>query len=218
MIRFLFVVLLTATASTAEAGRRRDVIVDTCSADRSWVAYRTAFNAAIARHDAQGLLRLVATDISFDGAGDRRGRAAFARHFGPARPAASRLWGQLATIMRLGCARGHRERLNWVPSIFRVEEDDPDDATYAPGGVVIGANVPLRAARSDSSRVVARLSWEGIFLPEHDDGRGEWVWVSRDNDRQGFLRRSQVQSLTGPYALFRKERGQWRMAFFGTRE
>lgn len=218
MIRLLLAVLLMTTATSAGAQRRSDIVVDTCSADRSWVAYRNAFNAAVARRNAPALLRLLSSHVSFDGSGDATGRAAFARHWGLARPETSRLWRQLAAIMRLGCARGHRQRLNYVPSIFRVEEDDPDDSTYAPGGVVIGANVPLRAARSNSGRVVARLSWERVLLPEHDDGRGEWVHAILDNDRQGFVRRSQVQSLTGPYALFEREGGQWRLAFLGTRE
>lgn len=214
MSRLLLAVLLAATASSAEARRRSDVVVDTCQAEGSWVAYRTAFNAAIARRDARALLRLVANDISFGGNGN--GRAAFARHWGLARPASSRLWPALAKIMSLGCARDRR-RLHWVPSIF-LDEDAPDDATYGPQAVVIGNGVILRAAPSGSARVIARMSWDIVFLPERDHGRGSWVHATLDNDREGFVRRNQLQSLTGPYALFENRRGTWRLAFLGDRD
>jgi hypothetical protein len=214
MIRLLLAVLLCASAVSAEARRRSQIVTDTCRVDRSWVAYRTAFNAAVARRDAPALLRLVASDVSFGSNGT--GRAAFARHFGLARPATSPLWRQLATIMSLGCARD-RQRLHWVPSMF-LDEDAPDDATYGPQAAVIAAGAPLRERPSDSSRLVARMSWDIVFLPDQDDGWGEWVHAILDNDRQGFVRRSQVHSLTGPYALFQKQRGQWRLGFLGMRD
>ncbi len=214
MIRLLLAILLLAIPSAAEARRRSDVVTDTCSSDRSWVAYRTAFNGAVARRDVRALLPLIATDISFGS--NRTGRAAFARQWGLATPASSTLWTELAKIMRLGCARD-RQRLHWAPSMF-LDEEAPDDATYGPQAAVIGAGVPLRAGPSDASRLVARMSWDIVFLPEHDDGRGAWVHAVLDNDHEGFVRRSQVHSLTGPYALFAKERGQWRLVFLGTRD
>jgi hypothetical protein len=218
MIRFLLAVLLIATASSAEAGRRSDIIRDTCRADRSWVAYRNQFNAAVARRNAPALLRLVASDLTFNGQGSGgTGRAAFARQWGLARPATSPLWGRLAEMMSLGCGRDRQQPLHWVPSIF-LDPDAPDDATYGPGAVVIAAGAALRARPTDSSRLVARLSWERILLPEHDDGRGDWVSATRDNDRQGYIRRSQVHSLTGPYALFQKRCGRWSLAYLGYRD
>ena len=214
MIRFLLAVLLIAVPAGAEARRRSEIVIDTCASDRSWVAFRTAFNAAVARRDARALLRLVQNDISFGDNGI--GRADFARHWGLARPATSRLWRELAEIMRLGCARD-RQRLHWVPSMF-LDENAPDDATYGPQAVVTGAGIALRAAPSESARLVARMSWDIVFLPEHDDGRGDWVHATLDNDHEGFVRRSQVHSLMGPYALFEKRRGRWQLAFLGMRE
>lgn len=217
MIRLLLAVLLVVTASGAEAGRRSEIVTDSCRADRSWVAYRHQFNAAVARRDAPALLRLVATDITFNGQGrGGSGRAAFARRWGLA-SATSPLWGQLAEMMRLGCGRDRQQPLHWVPSIF-LDPDAPDDATYGPGAVVVAAGAALRARPSDSSRLIARLSWERVLLPEQDDGRGDWVRAIRDNDRQGWIRRSQVHSLTGPYALFQKQRGRWSLAYIGYRD
>ena len=214
MIRLLLTFLLLTAASGVEARRRSEIVTDNCASDRSWVAYRAAFNAAVARRDAPALLRLVANDVSFDSNGT--GRAAFARHWGLARPATSRLWRELAVIMSLGCARD-RQRLHWVPSMF-LDADAPDDASYGPQAVVIGTGTALRATPSVSGRVVARMNWDIVFLPEHDDGWGAWVHASLDNDHEGFVRRDQVHSLTGPYALFQKQRGQWRLGFLGTRD
>jgi hypothetical protein len=214
MIRLLLTILLIAVPAGAEARRRSEMVVDTCASDRSWVAYRTAFNAAVARRDAAALLRLVAADVSFGEIGT--GRAAFARRWGLARPAASRLWRELADIMRLGCARD-RQRLHWAPSMF-LDEGAPDDATYGPQALVTGTGVALRAAPSESGRLVARMSWAIVFLPEHDDGRGDWVHANLDNDHDGFVRRSQLHSLMGPYALFEKQRGRWQLGFLGMRD
>jgi hypothetical protein len=214
MIRFLFVVVLIVTPTGAEARRRSDLVVDTCSADRSWVAYRTAFNAAVTRRDAPALLRLVADDVSFGSNGT--GRAAFARHWGLARPATSRLWREMAEIMSLGCARD-RQHQHWAPSMF-LDEDAPDDTTYGAQAWVVGAGIPLHAAPSDRSRIIERMSWVIISVPEHDDGRGEWVRASARDYHPGFVRRSQIHSVHGPYAVFVKRRGQWRLAFLGMRD
>ena len=212
MMRPLLAALLIAAPVGASAQPRRVPPVDQCASDRSFVAFRSGLNAAIARRDAATILSIVSDDISYS-FGDAPGRAGFAEAWRLDRPAASPLWRELGAALRLGCARD-REGALWAPSMSMPNEDDPDDATY--GGIVVAVapGAALRAAPSDRARIVAPLRYDVLVLPPDDDGRGAWVRAEMDERRRGWIRRSQVRAFTDYRAVFEKRGGRWRMTAF----
>lgn len=210
MLRFLLLALLF-TASAAGAQVNRLPPTDSCASDRSFVAFRARLNAAIARRDAAALLAMVSDDMSFS-FGDDPGRDGFARAWDLAHPATSRLWGELAAALRLGCARDRQGQL-WVPSLSLPDEDAPDDASYE-GNMLALPGAVLREAPSDGAPIVATMRWDILMLVPEDDRQSVWAHASLDNDRTGYVRRSQLRSFTDYRAVFEKRRGRWLLTAF----
>jgi hypothetical protein len=171
-------------------------------------------NAAIARHDA-AFLRANLADNAFSDAGMDMGRRGFILYWTLDRPARSRLWRELAEAMRLGCARD-RQGLFWVPSLT-MQEDEPDDATHDGMALALPGAV-VRAAPSARARILARLRWDVLSLPQDDPGRGAWAHVWFGANRDGWVRRDRIRLFTAYHAIFEKMHGRWLLAGFGSRE
>src|SRR4051812_16754107 len=121
MIRNLVAASLLLISAGAAALPPRIPPTDQCARDRSFVAFRVALNAAIARRDAAFILAVAADDIEYS-FGDSPGKAGFARAWGLAHPATSRLWRELGAALRLGCARDGNGF--WAPSMSVIGDDD----------------------------------------------------------------------------------------------
>lgn len=211
MKRFLLLALLAAAPSVAPAQMYLPP-VDRCASDRSFVTFRNELRSAIARRDAAFILAHVSDTVvypnSFNGS-----RAGFARYWGLDQPERSRLWRELAAVLRLGCARDEVGQL-WVPAANLPQADGTDAMSFREMAVPIVPRLPLRGAPSDTSRILARLRWDALTTPEHDDGRGAWVRVRDAHDREGWVRRSQIRQLTDYAAVFEKRRGRWLLTSF----
>jgi hypothetical protein len=212
VIRPILVLLLLVLPAVAGAQVNRVPPVDRCASDRSFVAFRTQFRAAVAHRDRARLLAMVSNDFS-DGSPYLHGPAALIARWRLDRPATSPLWGELDRALRLGCARDPEGQL-WVPSMSLPDPDDPDDASYAGGAVAIVPGAALRTAPSERARVVARLYSDILAMGNDDDGHSRWVYVELDQHRNGYVRRSQIWSYTAWRAVFAKRRGQWRLTSF----
>src|SRR5690242_15781602 len=110
--------VLPLAAAPAVALPPRLPPTDHCAQDRSFLAFRAALLAAIARHYAAFILRIAADDIEYS-FGDPPGRPGFARAWGLARPATSQLWRELGAALRLGCARDEGGEF-WAPSMSLI--------------------------------------------------------------------------------------------------
>jgi hypothetical protein len=184
--------------------------IDSCARDPGFVAFRTRMNAAIARHDAVFIRSILSAD-AFSDAGIDTGRAGFIRYWDLDHPARSRLWGELAAALRLGCARD-RTGLAWVPSLS-LDEDAPDDATHDGFALALPGAV-VRSAPSDRGRFVTALRWDVISLALDDPGHGPWAHVAFGANREGYVRRDRIRLFTANHAIFQKVRGRWQLAGF----
>jgi len=200
--------LLFAWAAACQAERLPPI--DSCARDPSFVAFRTRLNAAIAGRDAAFIRSILPTN-AFSNAGIDTGRAGFIRYWDLDHPARSRLWGELAAALRLGCARD-RSGLAWVPSLS-LDEDAPDDATHDGFALALPGAV-VRAAPSDRGRIVAALRWHVISIALDDAGHGSWAHVEFGGNRSGYVRRDRIRLFTANHALFQKVRGRWLLAGF----
>jgi hypothetical protein len=205
----LFVAPLLAMSAAATALPPRMPPTDQCARDRGFVAFRSALDAAIARRDAAFILSVAADDIEYS-FGDSPGRAGFARAWGLARPATSRLWGVLRAALRLGCARGEANEY-WVPSMSLIGGDSDED--YIGAMVAVGPGASLRAGPSDASPLVAPLRWD-VVATERDEGRGDWLRATLRDGRTGYVRRDLLRAFDDYRAVFARRHGRWRMTAF----
>ena len=167
--------------------------------------------AAIARRDGAWLLSIAAPDIEYS-FGDSPGKAGFARVWGLARPATSRIWHELGEALRLGCDRAPDGEL-WAPSLS-LARDDMDEGEGPPTLLAVGPNALLHAAPSDSSPVVRRLDWDVLTPRGEDDGESMWIEVALGEGQRGYVRRALVRSQSDYRAVFGRVRGRWRMTAF----
>jgi hypothetical protein len=183
---------------------------DYCTHDRSFVAFRVALRSAIARRDAAFILRTATEDIRYS-YGDSGSREGFARAWGLDHPATSRLWGEMAEALRLGCTPD--EGPNFViPAMAQVGDEDTD-TDYATLMVAVQPGAALRAGPSDSSRLIARLRWDVITL-EDRNSRATWARARLADGRRGFIRRALFRGFSDYSAVFARQDGRWRMISF----
>ena len=183
---------------------------DSCAQDRSFAAFRSALQAAIARRDAAFILNVASDDIQYS-FGDSPGRAGFARAWGLARPATSQLWRELGAALRLGCARDEAGAF-WAPSMSLIGDEDMD-TDYMRLMVAVGPGAALRAGPSEASALVARLRWDVVTLDD-EDGRGAWARATLADGRRGYIRHALFRAFGDYRAVFERRRGRWRMTAF----
>lgn len=210
MIRHLFAALALAAPAAASALPPRMPPTDSCAQDRSFVAFRTALMAAIARKDAAFILAAATDDIQFS-FGDDPGRAGFARAWRLNRPATSALWRELGAALRLGCARDEAGEF-WAPSMSLVGDEDLGEDFYA-AAVAVGPGAALHAGPSDASLTIAPLRWT-VLTVQPDGEHGLWAYVTLADGRQGYVRRALIRSFGDYRAVFAKRHGRWRLTAF----
>jgi hypothetical protein len=211
MIRFLIVLALLAGSAAATAQDRRLPPTDACASNPSFVAFRSQLRAAIARRDAAFLLSIATPNIEYS-FGDRPGRAGFGRAWGLGRPATSRIWHALGEALRLGCGRAPDGEY-WAPSLA-LAQDAMDEGEGPATLLAVGPAAVLRAAPSDTSRVVATLDWDVLTPRGEDDGQSVWLAANLGDGRAGFVRRALVRSPADYRAVFARIGGRWRLTAF----
>jgi hypothetical protein len=212
MIRVLLVFLLFAGLGAGTAEARRLPPVDGCARAPGFAAFRAQLRRAVARHDVRFIQRMIADDI-VNSPGVYPGREGF-QGWGEG----SALWYHLENMFRLGCARGSDGRV-WVPG-FSLAATDEERAPHADGSrlvLILGPRVQVRAAPSETSRVIATLNWDVIPATPHRVGYDDWWWVPLPGGRRGYLTGSGHLRFFGDFrAIFERRRGRWRMTEFAT--
>jgi hypothetical protein len=206
--RKLLIAPLLALAAPAAAVPPLMPPTDSCARDRSFVAFRSALRAAVARHDAAFVLSIAADDIEYSFGGDPPGRAGFARAWGLAHPATSPLWRELGAALRLGCARDEAGEY-WAPSMSLIGDENMD-ADYTTLMVAVEPGAALRGGPSEASPLIARLRWDVVTL-EGDHGEALWVRATLADGRRGYIRRALFRGFGDTRAVFAKSHGRWRM-------
>jgi hypothetical protein len=212
MISRLFAVPLLAMAASAFAVPPRMPPRDYCTHDRSFVAFRAALRAAVARRDAAFILRIAGDDIRYSyGDDDPPGPAGFAQAWELDHPATSPLWRELEAALRLGCTPNEGPEFV-IPAMNQVGDEDMD-TDYGTLMVAVRPGAALRTGPSDSSRRIARLRWDVVTL-EDRNSRAPWVRARLANGRRGYVRRSLLRGFNDYCAVFAKQDGRWRMISF----
>jgi hypothetical protein len=214
MIRLLLVLLALAGASTAEA--RRLPPVNGCAGAPGFDAFRTELIQAVVHRDVAFIRAIVAEDLDA-GPGMEPGRARF-EAWALAQPETSRLWIELESMFKLGCARDAAGRV-WVPGLSLAAT--AEERAVAPDGtrqvLILGESVPVHALPSDTSPVVATLNWDVVTAAPRRPGYDDWWWVRLPDGRRAYLTgANNIRFLNGYRAVFELREGRWRMTRFFT--
>ena len=203
-----FLILAGLGAGAAEA--RRLPPVDGCARAPGFAAFRTRLLRAVARQDVAFIRRMITDDI-VNSPGSYPGREGFEGWLG-----ASSLWYELENMFRLGCARASDGRV-WVPG-FSLAATAEERAQHADGSrlvLILGPRVRVRAAPSETSRVIGTLNWDVITATPHRVGYDDWWWVTLPDGRRGYLTGANHLRFFGDFrAIFERRRGRWRMTEF----
>jgi hypothetical protein len=195
---FLALLLLAAPAPV------RLPPVDQCAADASFGRFRAELLEAIERRDEDHVLSIIADDIMVDFGGGH-GSAAFTEAWALDRPKESRLWAELAEILRLGCTIG--EGTASAPSLMHQLPAERDGFMTL---LAVRPDAVLRAAMSDGSPALRRLDWDLLTLADKG-GDETWAPITLGGDRTGYVRRGHVRSPVDYRAIFQKRNGRWEM-------
>jgi hypothetical protein len=238
LCRLVLFVTLTVLAAPVRAETVRPF--DEGPQDTSFVAFRKSVLAALKRRNYRVLGRAAAADI-FLGFGGRNGRAQFLRYLAGDK----KMHGKLAAKL----AADYRGHLEWVlrngggftkdrrgfiapyPNAYesrvpkcetkprpksRVCAIDPYSRAY-----IIGRDIPIYAAQSSQSKIVAKLTYRLVELDKHvikrlPDGRRvrQWSRVKLADGRSGWIRPIQYYAATGYRLRAAKRRGRWQITHF----
>jgi hypothetical protein len=199
--------LLMLAASTVPL---KQMPVDECSKDKSFVAFRQQLRQVVKRRDFPALLRMTGSDVTYemeDAPGNREG---FRRKFRNGRD--PKFWTELSTVMRLGC--GMANDAAWMGSVPDGLFDRDDPAYYV---LVVAPGAALRVQPRSNARIVARLAWDVVELL--DDGTASFVHVKLRDGRTGYMRHEHVRDqFADPAASFEKRQGKWVLTRFAPDE
>lgn len=213
MIRMLAAfLLLLSLIGTGTAEARRLPPVDGCARAPGFAAFRARLLRAVARQDVRFIQRMIADDI-VNSPGSYPGREGFQGWLG-----ASSLWYELEKMFRLGCAIDAGGRA-WVPGFSLAATDEervvhPDGSTVV---LILGPRVQVRAAPSESSRVIGTLNWNVITATPNKLQYDDWWRVRLPDGRRGYLTgANHLRFLGNLRAVFERRQGRWRMTVFAT--
>ncbi|MEO7655371.1 MAG: hypothetical protein ABIS23_06790, partial [Sphingomicrobium sp.] len=183
------IALLLAAAAPAVTPQRLPPI-ELCRGDADFDRFRAALVKAVSDKDSAALQLLVANDIRSSFGGDG-GWSEFAASWGlDTDPAASKLWPQLQSLFKLGCAptqAGGRV----LPSLFQDSGEDAD-----PFELVVARPGAGLYAKADGDRPIATLDWHSARQVD-PVGEGDWVKVKLFDGREGWLKASDTLSPLG---------------------
>ena len=180
--------------------------VDQCTADPSFVQFRSELRRTIAKRDTDALLKVVADDVHAS-LGGHVGKKDFIELWQLDRPMSSKVWKELGDALRLGCTMS-----NGVATAPSFEDQIGADRDAFETMIALPGSV-LGRRPNDQSAAVARLKWHMLTMRGNWDG-GPWIAVRLDDGRSGFVRRALVRSPIDYRAWFRKRQGTWQMEGF----
>lgn len=198
--------LLAGLLAQLVPGADRLPPVDESASDPSFLAFKVRLLAALQRKDVPALLRAVDPKVrtSF-GEGD--GIPTFRKHWKLDRPAQSKVWSELAAVLRLGVTRDETEFI--APYVFTKFPQTVD--AYSHAAVVRPAAV-LRKSPSVSAPKVATLDYSiVVLLGQPVKG---WREVRTAEGTTGWLPEGDLRSPLDYRAFFEKRGGAWKLTAF----
>ena len=202
------VLALALLAAAAPSPPHKLPPVEQCAGDKSFTAFRTALKDAAARKDQAALLALLSPDVIVSFGGDN-GREAFVRQWSFDATEYGNLWDQLATMLRLGCAKSEGTRM--IPSLA-AQFDGQGDEDMFEKAVVVTPGAKLRKGPEIDSPVIATLAWDVVAII--DSASDLQSRVRTVEGREGWLSDDELYSPIGHRMVIQKIGGKWMITAF----
>jgi hypothetical protein len=184
--------------------------VDESASDPSFLAFKVRLLAALERKDMAALMSSIDPKIRSVFGGDDS-PAGFRQHWKLQRPAHSRVWEELATVLRLGVTRDETEFI--APYVFTHFPKTIDAYTHA---AVVQPAAVLRASASVKAAKVATLHYHIVQLTGKPVNG--WRQVRTLDGTVGWLPLHTLRSPLEFRAFFEKRNGVWKLTAFTTGE
>ncbi|QIG53429.1 hypothetical protein G6N82_04050 [Altererythrobacter sp. BO-6] len=179
---------------------------DECGSAEGAESFRLKLATAVANRDEAMLQPLVAPDIKLSFGGDYGWETM--REW--LRDPNIRLWDELDKVLALGCSSQGGDNLS-MPWLWGQDLgfDDPF-STF----VVVGKDVPLRAAPEPGAPVLRRLNWEAVQLLEYPEDGGDIVRILTRQGEVGFTDFASLRSQIDYRLLAERQNGEWIIQYF----
>lgn len=199
-------IAMLAIVASLSMGADKLPPVDESASDPSFLAFKVRLLGALDRKDLGTLLKAVDPKIRSSFGGED-GVPGFRRHWKLDRPAQSKVWTELATVLRLGATKDETEFI--APYVFTKFPQTLDAYSHA---AVIRPAAVLRKAPSASSAKVATLEYNIVQFLENPSGT--WRHVRTSDGATGWIHEGDIRSPLAYRAFFEKRDGQWKLTAF----
>jgi hypothetical protein len=179
-------VLVLALLGSCWARADRLPPVDESAQDPSFLAFKVRLLGALQRKDVPALVSALDPKVRVR-FGAPEGIAAFRRHWKLDRPAQSKLWNELGTVLRLGVTRDETDFI--APYVFTRFPHTLDSHVFA---AVIRPGAVLRKTPAAASPKVATLDYD--IVQRTGESRNGWVEVRIADGKTGWLPESDIRS------------------------
>ena len=199
-------VLMLAALAAGAFGADGLPPVDESASDPSFLAFKVRLLAALERKDVTALMAALDPKVrtSF-GEGD--GITTFRRHWRVDRPAQSKVWSELAAVLRLGATRDETEFI--APYVFTHFPKTLDAYSHA---AVVQPGAVLRKSAAPKAAPVATLDYHIVQLVGQPVNG--WREVRTTDGATGWLPQRSLRSPLEYRAFFEKRNGQWKLTAF----
>lgn len=181
--------------------------VDEAAAQPEFFTFRASLLRAVQARDTAALLAALAPDMC-NSLGGEGGIPEFQAMWRPSDPD-SRVWETLVSVLSLG-GTFHGDTMFIAPYTFSRFPGGFDAFDHV---AVVGADVRVRGAPSDTAPILTRVSFDILPIAREAGypGDEEWVPVRLENGRPGYVHATYARSPIGYRAVFVRRGGVWRM-------
>jgi hypothetical protein len=187
---------------------------DEAKKDPTLVAFRNRLLQAIAQKDTHYIESILSPRVEY-ALGGGVGKADFESQWN-FKSKTSNAWNVLQQCVQRGGYFENDEKGRQFVAPYAAF----DNIIYSDEGLetalITTADEPIYAQPDSKSKVVARLHYEFVVLP--DDSKNtpaSWTAIKFGKQR-GFVRSAALIKQTDPYVTFKKIRGKWTLTWFGS--
>jgi hypothetical protein len=177
---------------------------DDCAKIPGATEFRRALAEAVLARNAEAVAALAETAVRLGFAGDdgrERLRAKLPENKGE-------LFGELEALLRLGCASDATGGIT-MPWFFAQDYGDLDSYSAM---LVLGEDVPLRAAGDAGAAVRQRLSWDLVMLDKGWFPDKPFQEATTLSGAKGYVETARLRSMLDYRLLATRQGGQWRIS------
>lgn len=182
--------------------------IDEAAKHPDFLKFRNQLKTIVATRDAKALLAVVDKNIQMS-YGLENGIVNFNKAWELDDPKSS-FWNEMSTVLSLG-GQFEGESEFQAPYVFSAWPEGTDNLDNV---AIIGNKVRIRAEPNLSSPVLGTASYEILPLAIGHNNQDDWVGVQMKEGKIGYIAKQYVRNPIDYRAIFKKNKGQWKITTF----